>query len=375
MSKRSIICAGIDTGKHKLDVALHGRPERLQVANTAEGHEELFVWLRQHRVKRVGIEATGGYEQTVVRRLRQGRFVVVVFQPAQVRAYGRFHLRLAKNDKIDAALIAACTSDVRTIHAPPDRRLAELAELQTQIDQVVRAMARFKNHRESCRDAGLRQLWDDEIRRFRGLFRQRLKQLVAAIRQHPDLAERLDLILSVDGIALRTASALVVRMPEIGQLSRGQAGALAGLAPYDDDSGEHAGDRHIAGGRERLRRGMDRLAALEPATDGALQAAARRWKRAQGCGRRLRSQAADLRQRGRRPRHAMGGPHDRPLNFRRARQSNHAPVPSSFRFLVRPERAVSSSRPASIRDAARRHRQGWPSRIAQSTLRSCQATP
>src|SRR5881227_4037665 len=75
---------------------------------------------------------------------------------------------------------------------------------------------------------------------------------------------------------------------------------------------------------------MDRLAALEPATDGALQAAARRWKRAQGCGRRLRSQAADLRQRGRRPRHAMGGPHDRPLNFRRARQSNHAPVPSSF---------------------------------------------
>ena len=73
MSKRSIICAGIDTGKYKLDVALHGRPERLQVANTAEGHEELFVWLRQHRVKRVGIEATGGYEQTVVRRLRQGR--------------------------------------------------------------------------------------------------------------------------------------------------------------------------------------------------------------------------------------------------------------------------------------------------------------
>jgi transposase len=256
MSKRSIICAGIDTGKHKLDVALHGRPERLQVANTAEGHEELFVWLRQHRVKRVGIEATGGYEQTVVRRLRQGRFVVVVFQPAQVRAYGRFHLRLAKNDKIDAALIAACTSDVRTIHAPPDRRLAELAELQTQIDQVVRAMARFKNHRESCRDAGLRQLWDDEIRRFRGLFRQRLKQLVAAIRQHPDLAERLDLILSVDGIALRTASAIVVRMPEIGQLSRGQAGALAGLVPYDDDSGEHAGDRHIAGGRERLRNNL-----------------------------------------------------------------------------------------------------------------------
>ena len=256
MSKRSIVCAGIDTGKHRLDVALHGRPERLQVPNTAEGHEQLLVWLRQHRVKRVGIEATGGYEQTVVWRMRQGGFVVVVFQPAQVRAYGRFHLRLAKNDKIDAALIAACTADIRTIYAAPDRRLAELAELATQIDQITRAMARFKNHRESCRDAGLRQLWDDEIRRFRGLFRQRLKQLVAAIRRYPDLAERLDLILSIDGIALRTASAIVVRMPEIGQLSRGQAGALAGLVPYDEDSGEHAGERHIAGGRERLRNNL-----------------------------------------------------------------------------------------------------------------------
>jgi transposase len=256
MSNRSIVCAGIDTGKHKLDVALHGRLHDLEVANTAEGHERLLAWLRRHGVKRVGIEASGGYEQTVVWRLRRGGLVVVVFQPAQVRAYGRFHLKLAKNDKIDAALIADCTAAIKTIHAPPDRRLADLGELQTQIDQIAGAMRRFKNYRESCRDARLRQFWDEEIRRFRGLFRQRLKELVAAIRQHPDLAERLELILSVDGIALRTATAIVVRMPEIGKLSRGQAGALSGLAPYDDDSGEHAGARHIAGGRKRLRRNL-----------------------------------------------------------------------------------------------------------------------
>jgi transposase len=256
MSKRSTICAGIDTGKRKLDVALHERPACLQVANTAEGHEELFAWLRRQRVKRVGIEATGGYEQAVVRRLRRGGFVVVVFQPVQVHAYGRFHRKLAKNDKIDAALIAACTAEVRTVHAPPDQRLADLAELQTQIDQIVDQITRFKNYRESCSEARLRQFWDDEIRRFRGNFRQRLKERVASIRQYPDLAQRLELIASVDGIALRTATAILVRMPEIGQLSRGQASALAGLAPYDDDSGEHAGARHIEGGRERLRNSL-----------------------------------------------------------------------------------------------------------------------
>ena len=77
--------------------------------------------MRQHRVKRVGIEASGGYEQEVVAQLRHDGFVVVVFQPAQVRAYAGFLLQRAKNDKIDAALIAACTAAIKRIHAPPDR--------------------------------------------------------------------------------------------------------------------------------------------------------------------------------------------------------------------------------------------------------------
>src|SRR5712675_813591 len=107
MAKRTMICAGIDTGKHKLDVAIDGSSEQLQVDNTAEGYQVLSDWLRRHRVKRIGIEASGGYEQAVVAELRRKRFVVVVFQPAQVRAYAKFHLQRAKNDKIDAALRAA----------------------------------------------------------------------------------------------------------------------------------------------------------------------------------------------------------------------------------------------------------------------------
>jgi transposase len=90
MAKHTTICAGIDTGKRKLDVAIEGHREQLQVENTPEGHEVLMAWLRQHRVKRVGIEASGGYEQPVVAELRHKRFVVVVFQPAQVRAYAKF---------------------------------------------------------------------------------------------------------------------------------------------------------------------------------------------------------------------------------------------------------------------------------------------
>jgi transposase len=252
MKKHSTVCAGIDTGKRKLDVALAGGGARLEVANSAESHGKLVAWLRQHQVRRVGIEASGGYEQAVVSRLRRDGFIVVVFQPIQVRAYARFHGRRAKNDKIDAALIADCTADAKKIHAAPDPRLEALAAHQTLIDQIVDQIARCKNYRESSR--GLqRQFWDDEIKRLRGLFRQQLKQLVAAIRQHGDLAKRLDLIASVDGIALRTAVAILVRVPEIGRISREQIAALGGLAPYDNDSSEQTGQRHIEGGRKRLR--------------------------------------------------------------------------------------------------------------------------
>jgi len=256
MAKRITICAGIDTGKRKLDVAIDGTSSQLQVENTAEGHKMLLEWLRRHKVKRIGIEASGGYEQAVVIELRRKRFVVVVFQPAQVRAYAKFHLQRAKNDRIDAALIGACTAAVKKIHPAPDPRLQPFAGHLTLIEQVGEDIKLYKNRLETCRDPRIQKLWKEEIARLAKRARGELKALVAAIREHRDLAQRLDLIYSVSGAGMPTAVEILVRMPEIGQLSREQAAALAGLAPYDDDSGEQVGARHIDGGRKRLRRAL-----------------------------------------------------------------------------------------------------------------------
>jgi transposase len=256
MRKHSMVCAGIDTSKRKLDVALDERPPECQVDNTPDGHGTLSTWLRRRRVKRVGIEASGGYEKAVVARLRRDGFVVVVFQPAQVRAYAQFLLQRAKNDKIDARLIAACTAATTKIHAPPDPRLAPWAEHLTLIEQIEEDLARYSTRLESCREEECAAFWRAEIARLTKLLKSKLKTLVSAIRQHQDLATRLDLIESVDGVGLRTAVAILVRMPEIGRLTRERAAALAGFAPYDDDSGDHVGVRHIAGGRKRLRRSL-----------------------------------------------------------------------------------------------------------------------
>jgi transposase len=81
--------AGIDTSKAKLDAAVHGKPERWQVANDAAGWRQLARAFRTCGVSRVGIEASGGYERGVVAALRKAGFVVLVLQPFRVKAYAR----------------------------------------------------------------------------------------------------------------------------------------------------------------------------------------------------------------------------------------------------------------------------------------------
>lgn len=256
MQNNSINSAGIDTGKFHLDVAVHGLSTVCRFANTPKGHQDLAAWLATHSVERVGIEASGGYEKAVMRCLRDAGLAVVHFQPVQVRAYATFRLQRAKTDRIDAALIAACTAATDEVRAEPDRRLADLAERLTLIEQVEGDLARAKTRLEGFRQERQRALLEQEIRRLKALRRAELAALEAEIRQHADLGEKLDLIVSIAGIGTRTALAILVLMPEIGLLARNGAASLAGLAPFDNASGTTDRPRRIVGGRGRLRRSL-----------------------------------------------------------------------------------------------------------------------
>ena len=139
MTQTGITTAGIDTSKAKLDVAVHNRAERWQVANALSGWRALAANLAKAGVKRIGIEATGGYERGVVAHLSAAGFTVLVLQPIQVKAFGRVHLRRAKNDALDAVLIAACAATLDQPRIAPDPRLAELANHLTFLEQIERA--------------------------------------------------------------------------------------------------------------------------------------------------------------------------------------------------------------------------------------------
>ena len=206
-------------------------------------------------VKRAGIEASGGDERGVVAHLRAAGFTVLVLQPLQVKALARLHLRRAKNDRIDAALIAACAA---LFEPPPPHRpaLTALADPLTFIEQVEEDIARVKTRLEQLRPPRLRRLATSEIARLQRRRENELHRLRLAVEHHDDLKTRLKLGRQRPGIGERTALAILIRLPELGSLSREQAAALAGLAPFDHDSGTHRGQRRIASGRARLRRSL-----------------------------------------------------------------------------------------------------------------------
>ena len=248
--------AGIDTGKMWLDIATYPVSDRLKVPNTAEGWKTLVDWLKQRGIERIGIEASGGYERGVIAYLHKGGLEVILLQPRQVRAFGLYKLRRAKNDRLDAALIAECAAWSTASRQPPDSRLAAFGEWLLYIEQIEADIACLKTRRERFTDRRILKEIDRAIDGLKQRGKAELARLQIAIRKHDDLAGRLDLIESVDGIGMRTALTLVILMPELGKLDRQEIAALTGVAPYDDQSGQRDGERHIAGGRARVRRAL-----------------------------------------------------------------------------------------------------------------------
>jgi len=246
--------AGIDTGKKKLNLGFWPRAERFAVDNTPEGFERLAAVLGEHKIKRVGIESTAIYHLAVSAFLRDRGFEVVVLQPLQVKAFAKIHLKRAKNDKMDPEMVAGCAAIQTDVHAPHSPEIIRLAEHLTFIEQCEDNAARLKTQLERFTDECYRKKIKQEIARFRLMVRRELKMLEKELRLNQLLSKRLDLVLSIPCVALRSALGALIRMPELGTLSREQAAALLGVAPMDDDSGDHKGARFIQGGRARARK-------------------------------------------------------------------------------------------------------------------------
>ena len=274
--KASTKCGGIDVGKRWLDAAAHGLGETMRVPNDAAGVGELIAWLRGQGIGRVGLEASGGYERLACSQLAQAGFEVVLHQPLEVRLFARLKRLRAKNDRIDAVLIAAATAQTDAVKAAADPRLQALAERLTAYEQVTDQLAELKTFMEHVRLKDVSALLGRQIASLARLKQQLARQVLERLKAHPDLLARFRLLMSLPGVGPIVAASLVVRMPELGQMQRGQAAALAGVAPFDRDSGQFKGLRFISGGRRRPRRLLYLAALAAKRCDATFRAVAAR---------------------------------------------------------------------------------------------------
>lgn len=251
--------AGVDVGKFKLDAAT--ATASLVTSNDATGIVALLGWLAEHGVGRVGMEATGGYERGLRLALEAEGIEVVVHQPLEVKLYGRLNRQHAKTDAGDARLIAAATAAIRRPARRADPGLLELGERLTVYEHVADQVMRLKTFRDSLMLADMAALIEAEIDRLKALKALLTRQLIQAVRACAGLRARYELLISLPGIGPIVATSLIVRMPELGDMQRGQASSLIGVAPHARESGQWKGRRFIAGGRARPRR-MLYLAAL-----------------------------------------------------------------------------------------------------------------
>jgi transposase len=262
--KQSVVYIGIDVAKAHLDVAWAETVRRLP--NQRSGHAALIQWIKQSTTPvQLICEASGGYEQPLLESLEKSEVKVTLVQAVRVRQYARATGILAKTDKIDAKVLAAFGSAIKPQPTPPlSVEQKRLRQYEAQRRHLSRILVAEENRLAQLSCAELRTLSRSLMSKIKTqieILDRRIGELIA---QDQTLCEKAQKLTAISGVGVRTAALLLAQMPELGQLNRRQAAALAGLAPFNHDSGSIRGKRAIFGGRRALRTGLY-MAALSAA--------------------------------------------------------------------------------------------------------------
>jgi transposase len=252
----SSIFVGADVSKGRLDIHHTGRMGSLALDNNSRGIGQLVGRLRRSRPRLIVVEATGGYEQSLIQGLVDAGLPVVRVNPLQVRRFAQSRGILAKTDRIDAAVLADFgRSNVDRLR--PMRPISDnarmLKELIARRRQLVEQCVANKSQLEHARLPPVRESIDRTIKHLCveiATVEAEIQRIVDSDQKLKDKQQKLQ---SVAGVGLRVSRVLVSELPELGELDRRQIAALVGVAPYNDDSGTHSGVRHIRGGRATVR--------------------------------------------------------------------------------------------------------------------------
>lgn len=248
------VFVGIDVSKAGLD--LHAIPAgRVWHADQSpEGHAGVVAALVVLRPALVVLEATGGLELGLVAELAAAGLPVVVVNPRQVRDFARAMGRLAKTDKVDAAMLALFAERVRPEERPlPDKSQTMLAELVGRRRQLMGLLGMERNRLGTVRQARVQASVTAMIGAITAQIAALEEEIDASVKGSDHWRAMAGLMTSVPGVGPGTARVMLADLPELGTLDRRQVAALVGVAPMNKDSGQFRGRRLVQGGRGSVR--------------------------------------------------------------------------------------------------------------------------
>lgn len=251
------VYVGIDVCKEYLDVYLHPLGQQFRVANDAGGWRHLLRRLREHEIERVVMEPTSKYHRAAHRHLVAVGIAVALINPWRARLFAQACGELAKTDQIDARILALIGERLQPGEVtPPTVDEEALEELAGARSAALADRTAISNRLETTSLAFLRRELAARRRSLDGHIKRLEARIKAMIAADPVMARHAVIIRSIPGMGPVNVLAILTSLREIGRLNGKEAAALAGLAPFADDSGPRQGRRRIQGGRANLRKAL-----------------------------------------------------------------------------------------------------------------------
>jgi len=275
------ILVGIDVAKGKLDVARSDTDRIVTLDNSEKGVAELLALLVEFGPSLIVIEATGGYERPALDAMLDAGLPVALAQPAHVRHMAKALGILAKTDAIDARVLVTYAR-----HASPrlaekrSKNRAELEALVTCRRQLIAVRTEQRNRLGVTRSAPARRAIEAVLDTIERQVDDLDEQIRALIESDDEMNGWDRLIRSVPGIGPIVSATLLAELSELGAVGRVQISALAGVAPFNRDSGGFRGKRSIRGGRPRVRSALYMAAVTAMRCNPVIRAFAQRLKAA-----------------------------------------------------------------------------------------------
>ena len=255
---------GIDVSKEELEVFCNWNEKSFNAKNTPSGRSKLVKLLLEDMPDLVVLEATGIYHRDLHKELYLAEIVVTIVNPRRVRDFAKATGILAKTDKLDAMVLAKFGLQINPNSSiPASDNQQKLHDLVVRRDQIISMITKEKNRLSSSPE-----LIKKSIKRTIDVLKLEQqaieKEIEESIDTLPEFKEKNDLLQSVKGVGKVFASVLISTFPELGKLDNKQAASLAGVAPFNCESGKFKGKRMIYGGRTLVRNALY-MAALSAA--------------------------------------------------------------------------------------------------------------